>query len=240
MSESDIRPLSEPIQPRPEFGRTVAHRATRPEQRGASRPADLNAGLIGAELGELTREELVVLAPNPGQLDRMLPPEVFPQLLARRLTVRILYSAQPEPPTAAFAALVRAGAALETSLHLPYFLLIRDRAVAYLPHQDPNHPQAGRLARVRNVVMAGSMAAAFDAIWSMSVQRSREALAGELGDAHQEVLRVLGDGLTDDRAAARLHMSKRTFARRVAMMMDRLEASSRFQAGVQAARRGWI
>jgi hypothetical protein len=35
-------------------------------------------------------------------------------------------------------------------------------------------------------------------------------------------------------------MSRRTFARRVAALMDHLGATSRFQVGVQAVRRGLI
>jgi hypothetical protein len=199
---------------------------------------DLNTALVGAELAELTRQELFVLAPMPGRLERLLPLDLFDRLLDRKVTVRILYPARSEPPADRFQALIRAGAALPTTLDLPYFLVVRDRSVAYLPHQDPQHPLADRLTRVRNVVMAGSIATAFSEIWDTSVRRASAAALEDV-DAH-EVLQVLSDGLTDDRAAARLHMSKRTFARRVAAMMEELEASSRFQAGVRAVRRGWV
>jgi DNA-binding CsgD family transcriptional regulator len=239
MGETDISTLKGSKDPRPNFDRTMLRRAPHQERRGPG-PADLNAALVGAELEELTREDLFVLAPVPSALDRLVPPDVFSRLLERRIEVRILYTAQPEPGPELFSTFIRTGVALQTSLDLRYFVVIRDRAVVYLPHQDPSHPLADRLTRVRSVVMAGSMATAFNEIWSTSARRARVALADEVAAGNQEILQVLSDGLTDDRAAARLHMSKRTFARRVAIMMERLEASSRFQAGVRAARRGWV
>jgi DNA-binding CsgD family transcriptional regulator len=220
------------------FVRVAAHPAHSDDCRSVA--GELATGLLGAELEELTRTELIVVTPTSSGLHRMLPGDLFSRLLRRRLAVRILYAAGEEPHTPEFAELIRDGVALETIVNLPYLQVIRDRAVVYLPHQDPRHPMAERLARVRNVVMAGSLAVAFDAMWSMAVGQTRPDAGGDIGDGQQKVLQVLSDGLTDDRAAVRLHMSKRTFARRVAMLMERLNANSRFQAGVQAARRGWV
>ncbi|SEF89853.1 DNA-binding response regulator, NarL/FixJ family, contains REC and HTH domains [Actinacidiphila yanglinensis] len=52
------------------------------------------------------------------------------------------------------------------------------------------------------------------------------------------VLRALAAGLTDAAGARRVGMSVRTYRRRVAELMSVLEAGSRFQAGVNASRRG--
>jgi len=54
------------------------------------------------------------------------------------------------------------------------------------------------------------------------------------------LLRLLADGLTDEAAAKRLGISARTVRRTMVNLMDRLAAESRFEAGVEAARRGWI
>ncbi|MEU5838342.1 DNA-binding response regulator [Streptomyces diacarni] len=48
------------------------------------------------------------------------------------------------------------------------------------------------------------------------------------------ILKALGSGLTDASAAKRLGVSLRTYRRRVAELMVRLEADSRFQAGLRA------
>jgi DNA-binding NarL/FixJ family response regulator len=52
------------------------------------------------------------------------------------------------------------------------------------------------------------------------------------------ILQTLATGLTDEAAARRLGISLRTYRRRVAGLMNLLEADSRFQAGVHAAERG--
>jgi DNA-binding NarL/FixJ family response regulator len=40
--------------------------------------------------------------------------------------------------------------------------------------------------------------------------------------------------------ARQLRLSRRTVTRRIAALLDRLGATTRFQAGVQAATRGWL
>ncbi|QOC93344.1 helix-turn-helix transcriptional regulator [Micromonospora craniellae] len=200
--------------------------------------ADLSALLLSAELTDLTRTELLVVAPIPGQMP--LPAEVFGELRARNLTVRLLFTPGREPLAEPVAALARDGIALRSPVDLPYFLVVRDRAVVYLPHQDPVNPGNGRLTRIRSVVMGDSLATVFGLMWDTAVQHTRAVRAAPRVDEGEELVRALGEGLTDDQAAATLHMSRRTFARRVSDMMHRLDASTRFQAGVQAARRGLV
>jgi DNA-binding NarL/FixJ family response regulator len=54
------------------------------------------------------------------------------------------------------------------------------------------------------------------------------------------VVRTLMAGMTDDRAADALGMSPRTYSRRVSELALLLGVQSRFQAGVEAVRRGWL
>lgn len=51
-----------------------------------------------------------------------------------------------------------------------------------------------------------------------------------------EVIRLLASGLTDAVAARRLGISERQFRRHVSRLMSQLDANSRFQAGIEAAR----
>jgi DNA-binding NarL/FixJ family response regulator len=51
---------------------------------------------------------------------------------------------------------------------------------------------------------------------------------------------LLSQGHTDDSAAKRLGVSERTCRRMMADMMERLGARSRFEAGLLAAREGWL
>jgi hypothetical protein len=212
-----------------------------PDERPVQTSALLSQ-LLAAELEELTHSEVIALAPTPDELNRILPPDTLARLLDRGPAVRILYPLGTEPATAPVATPAHAGAALRIEVRLPYLLVIRDRAVVYFPHRDPRHPVTQRFVRLRSVVVAGSLAAACDALWATAAQNlaRTDAACGDLGAWHHEVIQVLSNGLTDDQAAVQLHMSKRTFARRVAILMDRLHANSRFQAGVQAARRGLV
>ena len=54
------------------------------------------------------------------------------------------------------------------------------------------------------------------------------------------LLEQLARGAKDEQIARTLGLSLRTVRRRVADLMDDLGAGSRFQAGVEAVRRGWI
>ncbi len=69
-----------------------------------------------------------------------------------------------------------------------------------------------------------------------------EQLAGSIPDERVRgfLLQQLAAGAQDEQIARRLGVSLRTVRRRVADVMSELGAESRFQAGVEAAKRGWI
>ncbi|GGP78722.1 helix-turn-helix transcriptional regulator [Saccharothrix coeruleofusca] len=54
------------------------------------------------------------------------------------------------------------------------------------------------------------------------------------------LLQHLSDGAKDENVARQLGLSVRTVRRKISHLLERLDATSRFQAGVLAARRGWI
>ena len=55
-----------------------------------------------------------------------------------------------------------------------------------------------------------------------------------------QVLRLAAQGLSDEGIARHLGLSVRTVRARFADAMAELGAQSRFHAGVEAARRGWL
>lgn len=59
-------------------------------------------------------------------------------------------------------------------------------------------------------------------------------------DLRAFLLRQLATGAQDEQIARQLGLSLRTVRRRVADLMSELGADSRFQAGVEAVRRGWL
>lgn len=62
----------------------------------------------------------------------------------------------------------------------------------------------------------------------------------ELTDDDRRVLALLAGGCTDETAARQVGVSVRHLRRRVARLMNHLQVTSRFSAGVAAAHRGWI
>ncbi len=58
-------------------------------------------------------------------------------------------------------------------------------------------------------------------------------------DEERAVASLLVTGMTDEMAARRLGLSRRTFRRRLKALMDKLGARSRFQAGYMLAETGW-
>ena len=59
-------------------------------------------------------------------------------------------------------------------------------------------------------------------------------------DEELAIVRMLAEGLTDEVVAQRVGISKRTYRRRLKAAMRKLGASSRFEAGAVAVRKGWL
>jgi DNA-binding CsgD family transcriptional regulator len=114
-----------------------------------------------------------------------------------------------------------------TDVPLPQMCIISD---ALLIYERPSGPALGCLAAPTISLLANT----FDAVWD----RSGPA-AGPPEDLN-EVLAQLATGATDRKAQRGANLSARTFSRKVAELMRILGATSRFQAGAEAARRGWV
>ncbi|MCS5713769.1 LuxR C-terminal-related transcriptional regulator [Herbiconiux sp. CPCC 205716] len=76
-----------------------------------------------------------------------------------------------------------------------------------------------------------------------AVPRGRVAGAGRTREASSEeraLLALMAVGMKDDAIARQLQISPRTLRRRSQELMAELEAATRFQAGLEAGRRGWL
>jgi DNA-binding NarL/FixJ family response regulator len=62
----------------------------------------------------------------------------------------------------------------------------------------------------------------------------------EISERDATIVRLMAAGVADASIARQTGISQRTVERRVRFVMDRLGARTRFQAAVQATRRGWI
>lgn len=94
------------------------------------------------------------------------------------------------------------------------------------------------LTRQRGLVEA--MILWFESMWDRAAPVTGLDRAEARPDLRRFLLQQLATGAQDEQIARRLGVSLRTVRRRVADILTELGADSRFQAGVEAARRGWL
>ncbi len=93
----------------------------------------------------------------------------------------------------------------------------------------------------RRSSLADGLVVAFDALWAEADAPGYiKVTAIAEPTLPLEILRKLATGTKDHLIARELGISQRSLSRRLRELMDVLGASSRFQAGVEAARRGWV
>jgi DNA-binding CsgD family transcriptional regulator len=162
----------------------------------------------------------------------------------RRVRTRVIYhsTVRQDPTTIAYGRwMAERGSEVRLSPSVTRRLLIVDGKTAVVPI-NPNETSVGALC-VREPGLIDQLTALFELIWTDAVPLGMPARAESpagLSPTDRHLLRLLADGLTDEAAAKRLGISARTVRRIMADLMDRLGAESRFEAGVEAARRGWL
>ncbi|GIF13024.1 helix-turn-helix domain-containing protein [Actinoplanes teichomyceticus] len=163
--------------------------------------------------------------------------------LARGIRMRTvgLDSMRNDPATMAHARfLTENGAEFRTSAVLPHRMIIMDHRAALVPI-DPRDSRKGALLVLGPGILA-PMIALFDQVWEIATPLGAATDPDRQGLSTREraLLKLLAEGLTDEAAAARLGFSPRTARRMMADLMERLDARSRFEAGLKAAQRGWL
>jgi sugar-specific transcriptional regulator TrmB/DNA-binding CsgD family transcriptional regulator len=122
-------------------------------------------------------------------------------------------------------------------------MVIMDREVAVVP-LDPGDSRRGALIVRQPGLLAGFLDL-FDRLWTGAQELTgRDAVTEQnvvtVSDQDRRVLQLLASGATDETSAREVGVSVRHLRRTIARLMEELAASSRFEAGVEAARRGWI
>ncbi|MFF8383034.1 helix-turn-helix transcriptional regulator [Streptomyces kanasensis] len=198
-----------------------------------------------AELATLAKHELLSFMPGGGQSEEALNASrpLDEHSLAAGVRIRTLYldSVRNDRATMEYARwLSGLGGEIRTIPSLPVRLLIVDGTQALLP-VDPENSRAGAV-----VVHAPGVLAALVSLFESHWERARPLGAVESAEAgaptaqERELLRLLETGSTDEVAARRLGVSLRTVRRMMAEIMSKLGARSRFEAGLLAARCGWL
>lgn len=173
------------------------------------------------------------------------------EVLERGVTCKAIYdrAALEKAPRAihAIARFVEAGEQARVTTRLPLKLAIFDREVAYLPQSADQQDIAGAIV-VHPSALLDVLLYVFDELWTHATPLAAKApyLADASGTDEtpspddRRLLGLLATGMKDEAIAHHLDWSYRTTRRRIADLMTRLRADTRFQAGLYASRRGWL
>jgi DNA-binding Lrp family transcriptional regulator len=93
---------------------------------------------------------------------------------------------------------------------------------------------------VRQAAIVGALTLLFEAFWDVATPLPDLDLRRPRTDLRSSLLRQLAAGAKDEQIARTLGLSLRTVRRRVAELLIELGVDTRFQAGVEAVRRGWL
>ncbi|MCY0928839.1 helix-turn-helix transcriptional regulator [Streptomyces sp. H27-H1] len=165
--------------------------------------------------------------------------------LARGVRVRAMYGRRAgSVPDMAQHLRARAelGVEIRTSPVVPMNMLLADENFALLP-TDLHDPAAGTIV-ARGAALVGSYLALYEYCWQCATPYGEDSPAdrGGAGLSEQQVvaLHMLASGVKDEEIARNLGVSLRTASRLLSEVMQELGAASRFEAGVKAARLGWL
>ena len=211
------------------------------------RPEDIVEVLVGrdaiaARFEQLlvgTRKELLVLDRPPYASSSHRSDESVRRLLSNKTAVRGIYAPEAlDLPGALEEAqdASRAGERSRVHADLPMKLAISDGRVAILPIGVEESIDVALC--IRNSALMEVLVRLFELLWSQSTPIVAPDDAGWLTD--RELASLLATGAKDDVVARHLGTSKRTLSRHIARLMNDLHVRTRFQAGAQAVRLGWL
>ena len=130
---------------------------------------------------------------------------------------------------------------------IPHGLLVVDQDLFVIDVAEPAATQDGEITPVSSFVirhraLAASVKSLAQTIAAQAspLSRSESTPASRADVRTQHILALLAAGATDTVIARQVRVSQRTVERHIRQVMDSLGASTRFQAGVQAARRGLV
>ncbi|MFE7135975.1 LuxR C-terminal-related transcriptional regulator [Streptomyces sp. NPDC057638] len=199
-----------------------------------------------AQLGDSAQRSVMTFAPGGGHSEEDLRASRGPNeaMLARGVRLRTVYldSVRNHAPTLDHVHwLNQCGARVRTAPSLPLRMIIVDRETAVLPIDVSDARDAALVLRGDSLMVA--LCALFEQTWASAQpvgEPPRPSDESELTRREREVLRLLAEGHTDESVAKRLGISSRSARRIVATLLRRLDARSRFEAGIRAVMAGWL
>ena len=214
-----------------------------------TQPEDLVEVVVGgravatrfAQLGRQIEKEMLVLDRPPYAQEPAEENEAETEALQRDVSVRGIYAPEAFEVPGAYEQAVRAveaGEQARVHADVPMKLVVIDEAVAMLPMTSSGGVDSALVVHAPMVVTA--LVQLFELLWR---QASPLPDWGDPPGAVEEgpdlaLLALLATGMKDEAIARELGISARTLGRRMAQLLEDLGVRTRFQAGVQAGRRG--
>ena len=198
-------------------------------------PAALIAALVAQSKGDI-----LWLRPDQWRIPREdLMLEVIRDLIASGRRSRAIYPVRAlhEAPDT-LRARAEAGEQIRLLPDLPTRMFIIGTTHAVLPEPLGFTDEPRSLVRQQGLVEALTLL--FELMWERAATVPELDRGEARPDLRRFLLRQLASGAQDEQVARTLGISLRTVRRRVADILTELGADTRFQAGVEAARRGWL
>jgi DNA-binding CsgD family transcriptional regulator len=132
-----------------------------------------------------------------------------------------------------------AGEEVRILADVPTRMAVFGSTAALLGQRFGTHDERRLVLRQESIVAA--LTCLFDALWEKAlVVPVLDGQRHDDGNGQRLLLHQLAGGAKDEQIARALGLSVRTVRRRVAELLAELGADSRFQAGAEAVRRGWL
>ena len=196
-------------------------------------------GLIAALIAQ-SKGDILWLRPDAWRIPREdAMRQVVADAIASGRRSRAIYPVQAlHEAKATLVARAQVGEQIRVLPELPTRMFILGSTHAVLPEPLGFVDEPRSLVRQRGLVEALTLL--FELMW----ERASTVPELDLGEARPDLRRLLllqlADGAKDEQIARTLGISLRTVRRRIADLLIELGVDSRFQAGVEAVRRGWL
>ena len=230
--------------------RYLARAPVDPDDHGVERLEDVHA--IRERLEELsffTRTSVYSIQPGGPQSRESLEASrpLDQRGIRRGVEMRVIHESSvldDELNRAYLRELVMGGAKVRVTDQRIDRMVIMDSTVAVIP-VDPANSRRGALI-VRHPGLLSGFLDLFQRAWQdadeLPWQSEGAEPASEVKISAQDkrILELLASGCTDETSAREVGVSVRHLRRTISRLMQELGANSRFEAGVEAARRGWL
>lgn len=123
-------------------------------------------------------------------------------------------------------------------------MLVVDGSVAVVPESSTD-PDPERRLLITSSCLVDVLVTHFESLWERSTPveaagRTLPAAESDISERDREVLTLMAAGLKDRAIARSLGVTERTVSRRIQELMRRLDADTRFRAGIRAVQEGWL